>query len=57
MADDFGDEVPEADALEQRHDVDEDGDEGAVGGADDSMEVPEADRLEQETEAGTDEPR
>lgn len=51
MADDVGDEVPEADAIEQRQDVE------AEGAAEptttpDSMEVPEADAFEQTQDAG-----
>ncbi len=53
MADDIGDEVPEADALEQRQDLDQD-DEIDTEVTDGSMEVPEADRLEQSRDAGTD---
>ncbi len=52
MADDIGDEVPEADALEQRQDLDDE--EIGIEASDDSMEVPEADRLEQSRDAGTD---
>jgi hypothetical protein len=49
------DDVPEADALEQRQDVADqpDGDTGDVLG-DDSMEVPEADALEQSRIVPTD---
>ncbi len=53
MVDDIGDEVPEADALEQRQDIDDD-DEVADEGSTDSLEVPEADRLEQSRGVGTD---
>ena len=53
MADDPGDEVPDADAFEQRQDV-EHHDETEPGPQDDSMEVPEADALEQAHDAGLD---
>lgn len=51
MADDVSDEVPEADAMEQRRGLrdDEAVDTGARSG---SMEVPEADALEQAQPAG-----
>lgn len=48
---DVPDEVPEADALEQRQEV------GAVGGdaeVSDSLEAPEADAVEQAREVPTD---
>ncbi|HAS11963.1 MAG TPA: hypothetical protein DCS55_15815 [Acidimicrobiaceae bacterium] len=51
--DELPDDVPEADALEQRRAVDDDADAGAVLG-DDSFEVPEADALDQARSVPTD---
>jgi len=53
--DQLPDEVPEADALEQRREVDErpDGDADAAIGSD-SLEVPEADALDQSRIVSTD---
>lgn len=56
MADDVGDEVPEADAFEQAQDVETD-DETEPRVSSDSLEIPEADALEQAQDAGTDEER
>lgn len=56
MSDDFHDEVPDADALEQRRAVDDeddaDVDEIPVAADEDSLETPDADRLEQTRDAG-----
>lgn len=53
MADDVGDEVPEADALEQQQELDA-RDETEATVVPDSMEVPEADAYEQSLDAGDD---
>ena len=52
-SDELPDDVPEADALEQRRAVDDDPDASAVLG-DDSFEVPEADALDQARTVPTD---
>lgn len=56
MADDVGDEVPEADALEQRQDVEAEDDTEPTPPPE-SMEVPEADAFEQAQDAGEDDER
>lgn len=52
MSDELPDEVPEADALEQRREVMHEA--GAPDLADDSLEVPEADALDQAREVPLD---
>ena len=54
MPDELSDEVPEADALEQRQEVAPG--EGAAA-PDEGLEVPEADALDQAREAPLDEDR
>lgn len=54
--DDIPDEVPEADALEQRRAVTDEVDDDADRSVDDGFEVPEADALEQARIVEDDEP-
>ena len=52
--DDLPDEAPEADALDQRRGVSDDGTHDVDISVDDSLEVPEADALDQAREVSDD---